>query len=74
MPWPLILQITHILICLLLVGAVLLQAPESGLSGLFGGGGEIYHTKRGAEKFIFVLTIILAVLFSFTSILNVIFS
>lgn len=70
MPWLIILQITHLIISILLIAAVLLQAPEQGLTGLFGGGGEVYHTRRGAEKILFILTIVLAVLFSITSILN----
>jgi preprotein translocase subunit SecG len=34
-----------------------------GLSATFGGEGNIYRTKRGLEKGIFLLTIALAVLF-----------
>lgn len=66
------LRIAHILISVLLVAAILLQAKGVGLSATFGGGGEVFRTKRGAEKIIFVLTIILAVLFTLTSIANVI--
>jgi len=47
----------------LLVGAILLQQRGSGLGGIFGGGGESYHTKRGFEKILFTSTIILATLF-----------
>ncbi|MBU0708758.1 preprotein translocase subunit SecG [Patescibacteria group bacterium] len=70
MSWLLILQISHIIFSILLIVLVLLQAPEKGLSGLFGGGGEIFHTKRGAEKLFFILTIVITTLFGITSILN----
>ncbi|MBU1110052.1 preprotein translocase subunit SecG [Patescibacteria group bacterium] len=73
MNWKLLLQISHILFSITLIIAVLLQAPEAGLSGLFGGGGEIYHTKRGAEKTLFIITVSLGILFSATSALNFFF-
>ncbi|PIS13519.1 MAG: preprotein translocase subunit SecG [Candidatus Tagabacteria bacterium CG09_land_8_20_14_0_10_41_14] len=58
-----ILPIIQIIISVLLVGAILLQQRGSGLGGIFGGGGESYHTKRGFEKILFTSTIILATLF-----------
>ncbi len=42
---------------------ILLQERTSGLSGLFGGEGGFYQTRRGLEKIIFWGTIILAILF-----------
>lgn len=50
-------------ISILIVVAVLLQNRGSGLSSVFGGGGAIYRTKRGLEKGLFILTIILVILF-----------
>lgn len=67
----LILQASHVIIAVLLVSAILLQSKGVGLSAAFGGGGEIYQTKRGAEKAIFILTIVLAFVFTVTSLLNV---
>lgn len=58
-----ILAIVQIVISVLLVAAILLQQRGAGLSGLFGGGGENYHTKRGFEKILFIATIVLAFLF-----------
>lgn len=57
------LQIFQIIIAILLMLAVLLQNRGVGLSGVFGGSGHVYRTKRGLEKKLFILTIILAVLF-----------
>lgn len=57
------LQIVQITIAILLMLAILLQNRGVGLSGVFGGSGNIFRTKRGIEKKIFVLTIVLSVLF-----------
>ena len=69
-----VLRITHVLISTLLVAAILLQAKGVGLSAAFGGGGEVFRTRRGAERIIFVFTIVLAILFALTSIANVVFA
>ena len=57
------LQIIQIIIAALLMLAILSQNRGAGLSGIFGGAGNIYRTKRGVEKKLFIATIILAVLF-----------
>lgn len=58
-----ILLIVQIVVSILLIGCVLLQAQGSGLGTTWGGGGESYHTKRGLERVLFSLTIVL--IFSF---------
>ena len=57
------LLIGQIVISVMIVIAVLLQNRGSGLSSVFGGSGAIYRTKRGLEKGLFILTIILVILF-----------
>ncbi len=64
------LLILHVLISVGLIGLILLQSSKGGLGSAFGGGGS-FRTKRGAEKIVFHSTIVLAVLFLVTSILNV---
>jgi len=49
----------------------MLQSRGSGLSGVFGGGGGGYSVKRGAEKVLFKLTIILSILFFGTAFLGI---
>ena len=61
------LQIVQIIISAALMLAILLQNRGAGLSGIFGGSGNIYRTKRGLEKKLFTLTIILGVLFFLVS-------
>jgi protein translocase SecG subunit len=57
-----IIGLAQLVISILLVGAVLLQQRGTGLSSAFGGLSEVYSTRRGLEKMIFVATIILAIL------------
>jgi len=67
----LILNISQFILAILLMTSVLLQARGTGLGAAFGGGGNMYRTKRGAEKKLFQLTIILAILFFGVSLANV---
>jgi len=47
--------------------AILIQNRSAGMSGAFGGGAEGFHVRRGSEKTIFRLTIVLATLFLLTA-------
>jgi protein translocase SecG subunit len=58
-----ILSISILVLGVLLIAAILLQAREGGLGAAFGGEGRIYHSKRGAEKKLHQITIVLAILF-----------
>ncbi len=64
-----IVYLAQIIIASLLIVTILLQSRGSGLGGAFGGSGGSYHSKRGLEIVLFRATIILAVLFAFTSLL-----
>lgn len=68
-----LINVIQIALGILLGAVILLQRQGSGLSGAFGGEGEFHHTKRGAEKFLFMTTIVLAALFFGTAIANIIF-
>ena len=59
----LFLTIFQIIVSILLIAAILLQQRGTGLSATFGGEGNVYRTKRGLEKMIFIATIVLAFLF-----------
>lgn len=67
-----ILSILQIAVATLLIMAVLLQSRGSGLSSIFGGEGGFYRSKRGLEKSLFSLTIVLASLLLILSFANVI--
>lgn len=57
------LSILQFITAILLIIIVLLQQRGTGLSGLFGGSGDVYKTKRGIERVLFISTIVLVVLF-----------
>jgi protein translocase SecG subunit len=65
-----VLSVIQILVSLGLIALILLQSSKGGLGGGLGGG-ELYRTKRGAEKIVFTSTIVLSVLFLVTSIISV---
>ena len=62
----------QIAVSALLVTAILLQQKGVGLGSAFGGSGQIYRSKRGMEKGLFIGTIILAALFVVIALLNLI--
>ncbi len=57
------LVIIQIVIAIFLVSSILLQSRGGDLGSTFGGGGEVYRTKRGVERILFIATIILAIAF-----------
>ncbi len=68
-----IINIIQIVLAVILVGAILLQNKGSGLGGVFGGGeGNVYSTRRGAEKVLFIATIVVAGLFFASALASVI--
>lgn len=68
-----IINITQIVLSVLLITAILLQQRGSGLGGAFGGEGNVYRSKRGVEKTLFIVTIVLGVLFILLAVLNIIY-
>lgn len=57
----------HLVVAISLSGLILLQTSKGGLGSTFGGG-ESYHSKRGAERAVFTATIVAACLFLLTSV------
>ncbi len=60
----------QIIISVLLVISILLQNRGAGLSETFGGSGNVYQTKRGFDKFLFISTLVLVILFLGTAFYN----
>jgi protein translocase SecG subunit len=67
----LILPIIQMVLSALLVAAILLQQRGSGLGAAFGGGSDVFRTKRGVEKLLHYATIGIAVLFFGNALLTV---
>lgn len=67
LPWM------QIILSILLVLCVLLQRGGDGIEGALGGSASVSteFTRRGAEKTLFFITLIIAVLFVTTSIINI---
>lgn len=63
-----------VVISVVLLSGILMQPNGSGLGSTWGGGGESYHTRRGVEKVVFIVTIVAAVLFTIVSIALLILS
>lgn len=72
MPMREVLLIAQVIVSVILVGTILLQAQGSGLGTTWGGGGETYHTRRGVEKVVFILTIVGVIAFAALSIANLV--
>lgn len=69
-----LLPTLQIAVSVLLVIAVLLQPSTAGLGGAFGGtdAAQAFRTKRGFEKFLFVATIALGVIFAALCVLAIV--
>jgi preprotein translocase subunit SecG len=62
------LYIAQIVVAVALTAVTLLQVKGGGLGGIFGQADTVYRTKRGVEKTLFQLTIVLAVIFIILSV------
>ncbi|MFC2013204.1 preprotein translocase subunit SecG [Chloroflexota bacterium] len=64
------LNVAQIVLAIALILTVLFQTKGGGLGGIFGQPGTVYRTRRGVEKTLFQLTIVLVVLFITISIVT----
>lgn len=70
-----ILPYIQIVLAVILVTAILLQRTGAQIGGAFGGSDNFssaYHTRRGFERTLFILTITIAILFVITSLISLI--
>lgn len=70
-----VLPIVHIVLSVLLIGAILLQRSEAGLGSAFGADGFSagFQERRGIEKVIFYGTIVIGALFAISALITLIF-
>jgi preprotein translocase subunit SecG len=64
------LVIAQMILAAALIAAILLQQRGTGLGGAVGGDVTAYRSRRGIEKTLFRLTVVLASLFVAFSLLN----
>jgi preprotein translocase subunit SecG len=71
-----ILPYAEIVLSLLLITGIVLQQRGAGIGGAFGGDNfaSTFYKRRGAEKFLFNATIVVAVLFVISAIANFLLS
>ena len=64
------LNVAQIVLSVALILVILLQVRGGGLGGIFGQADTVFRTRRGVEKTLFQLTIVLVVLFIIVSIVT----
>lgn len=69
-----ILPYAQIILSVILVLAIMLQQSGAGVGGALGGGdtGSFHSSRRGFEKFLFILSIVCGILFTLSAILAII--
>ena len=70
-----LLPYIQIILSVVLVAAILLQRTGAQVGGAFGGSDNFssaFHTRRGFEKGLFVTTVIIAIIFAISALLNLI--
>lgn len=65
-----ILLFVNIILSALVVILILIQGRGAGLGSAWGGGGEMFQTRRGIEKITLRITVILILLFFAISMVN----
>lgn len=68
-----ILPYIQIILSIILITGILLQQTSAGVGGAFGGGdgGGLYNTRRGFERFVFILTIVVGIIFVASSFVSI---
>jgi preprotein translocase subunit SecG len=63
-------QIVQIIVAIALIISILLQARGAGLGSVFGGTGTVFKTRRGIDKILFRMTVVLVILFVIVSLVG----
>lgn len=66
-----LISAVQIILAIILVAVILLQTKGTGLGSTFGSELGFYGTKRGAEKILFIFTIVVASIFMLFLIIGV---
>ena len=67
-----VLPYVQIILSILLIAAILLQQRGSSMGGVLGGDNfsAVYHKRRGAELFLFRISVVLSILFVASALLS----
>jgi len=64
------LNVAQVVVSIALIVIILLQVRGGGLGGIFGQSSTVFRTRRGVEKILFQLTIVLVSVFLVISVLT----
>lgn len=69
-----IIPVTQIILSIALIALVLIQRSDAAMGSAFGGGdeGALRRTRRGAERAIFILTILVAIAYAVLAVVSLI--
>lgn len=67
------LALIQIILGILVIALIILQSKGTGIGSTFGGDMGFYGTKRGAERLLFITTIVVSTLFMITLIVGIFF-
>jgi protein translocase SecG subunit len=69
------LPYVQIVLSIILIVSILIQQSGTNVGGVLGGGDNdgLYTTRRGFEKFIFIFTIVVCILFAVSAFISIIF-
>ncbi len=65
-----VLLVINIVLSVLIIIFILVQGKGAGLGSAWGGGGEMFQTRRGMEKIILWLTTVFIIIFLVVSLIN----
>jgi len=65
-----VLLVANIILSIFIILFILIQGRGAGLGSAWGGGGELFQTRRGIEKWTLRLTIVFIAFFFIVSLLN----
>jgi len=65
-----VLLLINIVVAIVITGLILLQGKGAGLGSAWGGGGEMFQTRRGLEKVTLRITVALIVIFFVLSLIS----
>jgi len=66
------LLLAQMILAIALMASILLQQRGTGLGGAFGGEVTAYRSRRGIERTLFRMTVVVAILFVAFSLLNLV--
>lgn len=64
------LLVAQFIVSIFLIVSILLQQRGGSLGSAFGGGGISYASRRGMEKYIFWISVVLVIIFIMLALLN----